>query len=596
MIRASHIIESISTLNLNERNVGNVDEIDQFVVNLATQADYPEAEKWFKTTLRTYLINDYPDAKIVHKKSELRGRYRSWMEKPLRTGEGIYIVSWPREFEGQLRHVMDYFNYLLGDNEVPRELYVRDLTRLSVEDALEKSEDWTKWLNKGKNISDDTGIEKIMSTGPYTWVRVISKEALDYEGQAMGHCVGSYASRVAQDQCQIYSLRDSKNEPHVTIEARGDMVFQIKGKQNTAVVEKYRDSVAEFLTRSGLDATRTTDIKNIGMYVSDGKVLRDPEPDGYYEVVKHYSDGHSWIKPISPRALQKFFYASKYFSTNTDHYVLLDGNLPLVQFEVVNDMITSADLSVSRHMYSKVKELQGTEKEKTLDIISDMKFIPANRKIAKFVGGIFYRGDFYTDEKDLPTEYWEKEGWQDLFYVKGHDWEGAELPDANEVGRLLDLGVDPDTPVLDGKMTALMFTFLVSDYGDSDASHKEGREILDLLLDAGADINATDEDGATVLHYAASGCNELIGDDIDFFIGKGAKTEVKDYRGNTPLDWAISSEREWNCVALIRHGATASEEQKKNIVDQARGNYEEDLVFSIARDIGYDDYEPEEDD
>ena len=44
------------------------------------------------------------------------------------------------------------------------------------------------------------------------------KDALDYEGKAMGHCVGSYCDEVSEGNKKIYTLRDAKGEPHVTIE------------------------------------------------------------------------------------------------------------------------------------------------------------------------------------------------------------------------------------------------------------------------------------------------------------------------------------------------------------------------------------------
>ena len=43
---------------------------------------------------------------------------------------------------------------------------------------------------------------------------------LNAEGDAMGHCVGRYCNDVASRGTQIYSLRDAKNNPHVTIEVR----------------------------------------------------------------------------------------------------------------------------------------------------------------------------------------------------------------------------------------------------------------------------------------------------------------------------------------------------------------------------------------
>jgi len=44
--------------------------------------------------------------------------------------------------------------------------------------------------------------------------------ALKYEGDTMGHCVGGYCDDVASGKSRIFSLRDAKGQPHVTIETR----------------------------------------------------------------------------------------------------------------------------------------------------------------------------------------------------------------------------------------------------------------------------------------------------------------------------------------------------------------------------------------
>ena len=46
------------------------------------------------------------------------------------------------------------------------------------------------------------------------------QDALKYEGDTMGHCVGSYCDDVLEGRTRIFSLRDAKGEPHVTIETR----------------------------------------------------------------------------------------------------------------------------------------------------------------------------------------------------------------------------------------------------------------------------------------------------------------------------------------------------------------------------------------
>jgi hypothetical protein len=44
------------------------------------------------------------------------------------------------------------------------------------------------------------------------------EDALKYEGETMGHCVGGYCPDVLQGRSRIFSLRDRRGEPHVTVE------------------------------------------------------------------------------------------------------------------------------------------------------------------------------------------------------------------------------------------------------------------------------------------------------------------------------------------------------------------------------------------
>jgi len=46
------------------------------------------------------------------------------------------------------------------------------------------------------------------------------EDALKYEGDTMGHCVGGYCPDVMSGRSRIFSLRDAKGEPHVTIETQ----------------------------------------------------------------------------------------------------------------------------------------------------------------------------------------------------------------------------------------------------------------------------------------------------------------------------------------------------------------------------------------
>ncbi len=77
----------------------------------------------------------------------------------------------------------------------------------------------------------------------WTVVRLTTPEALDREGDIMGHCVGqgAYDRGLSTNFMGIYSLRDSFGKSHVTIEIDNAMeiVKQIKGKQNKPPKAEY---------------------------------------------------------------------------------------------------------------------------------------------------------------------------------------------------------------------------------------------------------------------------------------------------------------------------------------------------------------------
>jgi hypothetical protein len=282
MIKASDIIESISMateMSEEGKNLVNPEAVDWVIETCALEGrDVPDPiKKWLFSTVRKWIINDnyYGDSILVDPNDEddygadyINDPEKPWLKKAIERGEQLYFfvpLSDSGDEDclcGDLYHVVDYLCYLFDDpdEDIPRELnVVKDLTRLSFLDALEKAKDWTNWLNKRASKEDDLdGLKEITTGGSYQWVYVTTSKALDREGKLMQHCVGSYASRVANNRCQIISLRDNQNEPHVTIEVRDKRILQIKGKQNRPP-DKYRQVVAEFLNY-GLDHHLFTDV------------------------------------------------------------------------------------------------------------------------------------------------------------------------------------------------------------------------------------------------------------------------------------------------------------------------------------------------
>ncbi len=83
-------------------------------------------------------------------------------------------------------------------------------------------------------------------------VRLMTLEALKYEGSSMGNCIGSgsYDEAFLSGEEVFYSLRDTQNKPHATMEVGvgGNILRQCKGKENKPPVEKYMPMLQAFLT------------------------------------------------------------------------------------------------------------------------------------------------------------------------------------------------------------------------------------------------------------------------------------------------------------------------------------------------------------
>lgn len=61
-------------------------------------------------------------------------------------------------------------------------------------------------------------------------------DQLRYEGDTMGHCVGGYCDDVASGHSRIFSLRDAKGEPHVTVEVKPGGGHEYAGEKNKEII------------------------------------------------------------------------------------------------------------------------------------------------------------------------------------------------------------------------------------------------------------------------------------------------------------------------------------------------------------------------
>jgi len=89
------------------------------------------------------------------------------------------------------------------------------------------------------------------------------------------------------------------------------------------------------------------------------------------------------------------------------------------------------------------------------------------------------------------------------------------------------------------------------------AAWKGRKETTELLIAAGADLEAKDKEGMTPLYLTADGGHKEV---VELLITKGADVNAKGNDGTTPLDWA---KRHPEIADLLRkHGGKTGEELK----------------------------------
>lgn len=139
------------------------------------------------------------------------------------------------------------------------------------ESAYQKSKEWHEELSKNsKFIILNEEIDKdrviyISKNKKYFFILLNPKD-LDVEGDIMKNCVASYKQKVISNNSIIISMRDMKNQPHVTIEVdvKTSTVTQVRGKANQIPNNEYMKIITEFaLYASGFEEELDDEIINL---------------------------------------------------------------------------------------------------------------------------------------------------------------------------------------------------------------------------------------------------------------------------------------------------------------------------------------------
>jgi ankyrin repeat protein len=114
----------------------------------------------------------------------------------------------------------------------------------------------------------------------------------------------------------------------------------------------------------------------------------------------------------------------------------------------------------------------------------------------------------------------------------------AKAGDTVVIALLLAKGADPKLATRNGVNPVMAAAGLGTNESDAVGRKKTEKEAIDsieLCLKAGTDVNATDSRGQTALHGAAQkGWNQV----VQYLADHGAKLDVKDKKGLTPVDAA----------------------------------------------------------
>jgi len=238
----------------------DIKEIPQFA-----GSETNKVRDWFLKQYVSAIKNDEIDLKNAIKKHEYKDGEPEWMNKP---DIMDFTGDLPEDVVDEIGHTVDYFA-TLEPNDL-RKIYKEPYRVIK-----QKVQEWDRELAASATDSGKEDVEKkklalgkdykvIKQVGGMKWVKLLTPESKDVEGEFMGHCVGG----AGYENKDIYSLWDSKNRSHVTIEADDNKktIQQIKGKQNKEPNEKYLPASIDFVANAMMQGYKIQgDGENVGM-------------------------------------------------------------------------------------------------------------------------------------------------------------------------------------------------------------------------------------------------------------------------------------------------------------------------------------------
>ena len=253
--------------------------------------------QYIKLRVRNYILAQENEPAFIPVKDS--ANLPDWVQTLLSRGEQVYQFNGAKmsdRLKNDITTVRDYL-YDVATMYVDKVIKIAENTKQkpkirydylkttneynTFEQALSAAQEWHEKL--AENLAKKQNAQQILSESligaefvmnlpnNMTAYRLTTPEALDFESEYMGHCVGNggYDANVKNSTMQIYSIRDERGEPHATFEVRNNTIQQCKGKQNKAPVAKYMPAIQEFIKSKKFELGGDT--KNTGLVEQDGE-------------------------------------------------------------------------------------------------------------------------------------------------------------------------------------------------------------------------------------------------------------------------------------------------------------------------------------
>lgn len=293
---------------LERSNIKSVDELeyavsqllqsaDEFDMKVASKLQGLEAREWALNNLRKLRKhNPIFDYKKFQTMFPAWYNFVQWL-----TGEDVLLGAGgllPAELQFDRQSFMDWYN-----------IGVTNVNSMSIEQAAKNIYEWHKKMaEEGEGLKYKEGTAHIVY-GPkwkndafngWTIRKVTTENDLKTEGNKMNHCVGSYCNAVEVGNSIIYSLRDPKNEPHVTIEGEpkysskkeiDNISFaQIYGHSNSEPKAQYKEMIKEWF-KSMLESGKK-------IYMSDDVDINERIYEAAQNFKYEYRPPSDWLDKV----------------------------------------------------------------------------------------------------------------------------------------------------------------------------------------------------------------------------------------------------------------------------------------------------------